>query len=157
MAKKLKKNVDETRMDEVREYRARCFSTRDIVDSCTEAWQVGERRVYTYLKRVDDEMAKHGAAMPDRERRFYETTVLRGIHTTVRDSELASLDDKLTPNQRAENRRVALYGYQMLGRAVSMFRDKLEVTGGGGGPLELSITEARARVQGKLEKLAAAR
>ncbi len=151
MARKLPKEVKEQRLDDVREMYARAASSGRIVEELGKRWKVGPRAIYPYIAVVHAEMSKYGASLPQGERKFYESTVIRGLQKIAEDSMAEAAAEGLSANQCVEHRRVAMFALEKLGKAINMYREKIEVSGAGGGPLALTIEDARKRVETRLE------
>lgn len=153
MPRKLPGDLTEHRKDQIRALRARCYSPGQVVAELKKDWNVGDRRVYHYIALVDKELAAYGAALPVYERKLLESQVVEGLKLIAHDAHQDSTDAKATPHERAANRMVAIRALERVGKAIGMFTDRVELSGAGGGPLAVSVTDARQRVQGKLEKL----
>lgn len=119
----------------------RCRSHAQIERAYAEKWDLSQRTIRNYIRAVYDEWKVRALeSEPDPIAEFERTK--------------AAFGDIYQRALSQNDLRAAIAALRERSHLLGLYREKLEITGPGGGPISLTLADARAELAQALEKLA---
>jgi len=132
----------EARRHDILDMLVRYTPNTAIYDFMRKNYGIEPRMTRNYMREVRDEMAKVGVEFSAPQMRIERRHVFEGMKATILDCHAAG------------NVATAIRGYRELGRMLGLYTDKVEITGTGGEPIQVTVDAARLALAQRLAKLA---